>query len=47
MTGYALEGSSGVTYSRRLNEIIAEEAASAPDRFLAIGTVPLQAPEAA
>jgi aminocarboxymuconate-semialdehyde decarboxylase len=47
MTGYALEGPSGAAYSRRLNEIIAEEAASAPDRFLAIGTVPLQAPEAA
>lgn len=47
MTGYALERSSGASYSRRLNEIIAGEAASAPDRFLAIGTVPLQAPEAA
>jgi len=47
MTGYALEGPSGAAYSRRLNEIIAEEAATAPDRFLAIGTVPLQAPEAA
>jgi aminocarboxymuconate-semialdehyde decarboxylase len=47
MTGYALEGPSGAGYSRRLNEIIAEEAAIAPDRFLAMGTVPLQAPEAA
>lgn len=47
MTGYALEGPSGAAYSRRLNEIIAEEAATAPDRFLAMGTVSLQAPEAA
>jgi aminocarboxymuconate-semialdehyde decarboxylase len=47
MTGYALEGPSAATYSRRLNEIMAEEAATAPERFLAIGTVPLQAPEVA
>lgn len=47
MTGYAMDGTSGAAYSRRLNEFIAEEAASAPDRYLAIGTVPLQAPEAA
>ncbi|MGH8927906.1 MAG: amidohydrolase family protein [Acidimicrobiia bacterium] len=47
MTGYALESSSGASYSRHLNETLAEEAASAPDRFLALGTVPLQAPEAA
>ena len=47
MTGYALEGSSGAAYSRRVNEIIAEEAAASPGRFLAMGTVPLQAPEAA
>jgi len=47
MTGYAIDGRSGAAYSRRLNEIIAEEAASSPGRFLAMGTVPLQAPEAA
>lgn len=47
MTGYALEGPSGAAYSRRLNEIIAEEAAASPGRFLAMGTVPLQATEAA
>ncbi|HUP14652.1 MAG TPA: amidohydrolase family protein [Acidimicrobiia bacterium] len=47
MTGYALDGRSGAAYSRRLNEIIAEEAATSPGRFLAMGTVPLQAPEAA
>ena len=47
MTGYALDGPSGAAYSRRLNEIIAEEAATSPGRFLAMGTVPLQAPEAA
>jgi len=47
MTGYALDGRSGASYSRRLNEIIAEEAGSVPGRFLALGTVPLQAPEAA
>ncbi|HKY46551.1 MAG TPA: amidohydrolase family protein [Acidimicrobiia bacterium] len=47
MTGYALDGRSGAAYSRRLNEIMAEEAATSPDRFLAMGTVPLQSPEAA
>jgi len=47
MTGYALDGPSGAAYSRRLNEIMAAEAAAAPGRFLAMGTVPLQAPEAA
>jgi aminocarboxymuconate-semialdehyde decarboxylase len=47
MTAYALEGRGGATYSRRLNELLAEEAASAPDRFLALATAPLQTPEAA
>ena len=47
MTGYALDARSGAGYSRRLNEALAEEAASAPGRFLALGTVPLQAPESA
>lgn len=47
MTGYALDGPSGAAFSRRLNEIIAEEAATSPGRFLAMGTVPLQAPESA
>lgn len=47
MTAYALEGRGGATYSRRLNEMLAEEAASAPGRFLALATAPLQTPEAA
>lgn len=47
MTAYALEGRGAATYSRRLNEMLAEEAASAPGRFLALATAPLQAPEAA
>ena len=41
MTGYALDARSGAGYSRRLNEVLAEEASSAPGRFLALGTVPL------
>jgi aminocarboxymuconate-semialdehyde decarboxylase len=47
MTGYSLDGPSGAAYSRLFNEILAEEAAADPGRFLALGTVPLQAPEAA
>lgn len=47
MTAYALGGPGAATYSRRLNELLAEEAASAPDRFLALATAPLQTPERA
>lgn len=44
LTAYELEPSKGVEYSRVHNECLAEEAASAPDRYAAIGTVPLQDP---
>lgn len=47
LTGYELEGSKAVTYSRAHNDCLVEEAAAAPDRFQVIGTVPLQEPEAA
>jgi len=47
MTAYALDRLGAATYSRRLNELLAEEAAVAPDRFLALATAPLQAPEMA
>jgi len=46
LTGYALEGRGAATYSRRLNEMLAEEA-STSDRFLALATAPLQTPDAA
>lgn len=47
MTAYALEANQGAGYSRALNEILAEEAAAHPGRFLAMATVPLQHPPAA
>lgn len=47
LTAYALDPDLGAAYARRVNEVIAGEADRHPDRFLAIGTVPLQAPEAA
>lgn len=47
LTAYALPGDKGSHYSRRFNEILAAEAATRPDRFLALGTVPLQNPRAA
>lgn len=47
LSAYALEGQAGAEYSRRFNEILTEEAARHPDRLLALGTVPLQAPELA
>ena len=47
LTAYRLDPEAGARWSRRLNEALAGEAASHPDRFLALGTVPLQNPEAA
>lgn len=47
LTAYALPGEVGARYSRRFNEILAAEAATRPDRFLALGTVPLQHPRSA
>lgn len=47
LTGYQLDPAAGLRWSRVLNEALAEEAAQRPDRFLAIGSVPLQDPDAA
>ncbi len=47
LTAYALEPGRGAAYSRRVNQILADHAAEHPDRFLALGTVPLQGPEQA
>jgi aminocarboxymuconate-semialdehyde decarboxylase len=47
LTGYELEGDKAVIYSRAHNDELAAEAATNPDRFVAIGTVPLQSPDAA
>jgi aminocarboxymuconate-semialdehyde decarboxylase len=45
LTAYALDGDAGARYSRRYNEILVEYAGQSPDRFRALGTVPLQHPE--
>ena len=42
LTAYELPSEAGSRYARVQNEALAEEAARAPDRFSAIGTVPLQ-----
>jgi aminocarboxymuconate-semialdehyde decarboxylase len=47
LTGYQLDPAAGLRWSRALNEIMAGEAATNPDRFIALGTVPLQDPSAA
>jgi aminocarboxymuconate-semialdehyde decarboxylase len=47
LTGYELSGQAAVAYSNAHNEALAAEAASAPDRYRALGTVPLQDPDAA
>lgn len=47
LTAYALPAAQATRYSRHFNEILAAEAARHPDRFLALGTAPLQAPRAA
>ena len=44
LTAYALDVDTGAEYSRRFNEILVAEAARHPDRFLPIGTIPLQDP---
>jgi aminocarboxymuconate-semialdehyde decarboxylase len=47
LTAYALEPEQGAAYSRRFNQILADHAGAYPDRFLALGTVPLQSPDRA
>jgi aminocarboxymuconate-semialdehyde decarboxylase len=47
LTGYQLRPKDGIAWSRIVNERLAEEAATDSDRFLALGTIPLQDPEAA
>ncbi|MGH8874568.1 MAG: amidohydrolase family protein, partial [Acidimicrobiia bacterium] len=47
LTAYALDPALGRAYARRFNRILADEASRRPDRFLALATVPLQAPEGA
>jgi aminocarboxymuconate-semialdehyde decarboxylase len=47
LTGYQLRPKDGIAWSRIVNERLAEEAATDSDRFLALGTIPLQNPEAA
>lgn len=47
LTGYELDAPDAVVYSEAHNDCLAEEAAAAPERLRPIGTVPLQAPEAA
>lgn len=42
LTGYELEPEAGAAFSRRSNEVMAEEVASHPDRFEMLATVPLQ-----
>ncbi len=47
LTAYPLDAERGQRWSRRVNEALAAEADRAPDRLLAMATVPLQAPELA
>lgn len=47
LTAYALDSEAGAEYSRRFNEIIAAEAGRHPDRFIPLGTIPLQDPRRA
>jgi aminocarboxymuconate-semialdehyde decarboxylase len=47
LTAYALEPAAGARYARMFNEALAATAATAPDRFRTLATVPLQAPERA
>lgn len=46
LTAYALPEAHGARYARMFNETLAGLAAGHPDRFLALGTVPLQASDA-
>lgn len=47
LTGYELSSRSAVDYANAHNESLAAEAKRAPDRFRALGTVPLQDPGSA
>lgn len=47
LTAYALSRDAGVSYARMLNEELATVAATHPDRFRSVCTVPLQSPAAA
>lgn len=47
LTGYSLPSDAGRRYARMFNERLAETAATHPDRFRALCTVPLQDPAAA
>lgn len=47
LTAYALEAAAGARYARMFNEALAATAATAPDRFRVLATVPLQTPDAA
>jgi len=47
LTAYALDARAGARYARMFNEAMAATAAAHPERFLALATVPLQAPELA
>lgn len=47
LTAYSLDAATGVRYARMFNEGLAATVAEAPERFRALGTVPLQAPEGA
>lgn len=47
LTAYGLDQGMGERWSRRVNEALAQEASRSPERFLAMATAPLQAPELA
>jgi aminocarboxymuconate-semialdehyde decarboxylase len=47
LAAYALDAADGARYSRMFNEGLTATAAEAPERFMALATVPLQAPEEA
>jgi aminocarboxymuconate-semialdehyde decarboxylase len=47
LTAYALEPAAGARYARMFNDALAAVVAAHPDRFRALGTVPLQDPPAA
>ena len=47
LTAYGLDAAHGERWSRRVNESLAAEAQREPGRFLAMATVPLQAPDQA
>ena len=47
LTGYELEGAKAITYCQAHNDFLAADADTNRDRFLPIGNVPLQDPQAA